>query len=171
MNELIEVLKYTTPSLITGGVAAYFLKSFIRIENSKRNFKALAHKKETALPIRLQAYERMTLFLERIHVLSITQRLNASNLNKIEYAKLLINTINAEFEHNLVQQIYVSAQCWDSIKSAKETVLNNITALSMHEELTTGDDLKTALRKEFNKGVTVIDLALQMIQKEVHQLL
>lgn len=170
MNDLIEILKYTIPSLITGGVAAYFLKQMVANENNKRKFEAFKEKKQQSLPIRLQAYERMTLFLERIQTESLCYRINPENTNKIEYAKSLIANINAEFEHNLVQQIYMSSECWNVILTSKTTLMNQITATSMRDDLNTGEDLRNTLLKEYKPEESPIQVALLYIQKETHQL-
>lgn len=170
MNELIEILKYTIPSIITGAVAAYFLRQTIANENNRRKFEAFNEKKKHSLPIRLQAYERMTLFLERIQPESLCYRVDTGQTNKIEYAKSLIAHINAEFEHNLVQQIYMSPECWDVIIKSKTALMNNITALSLKEHIQTGDDLKNNLLKEQAPSESPIQIALLYVKKEVHQL-
>lgn len=170
MNEIIEILKYTVPSLITGGVAAYFLKQFVAEEQSKRKFEMFSDKKKEGLPLRLQAYERMTLFLERIDVNNITDRLQPLEFNKIEYAQLLIHQISTEFEHNLVQQIYISNECWNLIKVAKQTTQNMITAQSMKENIKTGVDLLNALRAEVSGKESPTQIAQQFVQQEVHKL-
>lgn len=169
MNEFIELLKYTIPSIVTGGVAAYFFKQILANESNKRKFNAFKEKKKQSLPIRLQAYERMTLFLERIELTNLLNRIEPLNSNKIEYAKLLITQINAEFEHNLVQQIYISEDSWKLIKNAKQTTLNTITAHSMKEEINSGKELQIALLKMSNSD-SPTTIAQQFIQKEVHQL-
>lgn len=170
MNEIIEILKYTVPSLITGGIAAYFLKQFVSEEHSKRKYEMFADKKKEGLPIRLQAYERMILFLERIDLNSITDRLQPLEFNKIEYAQLLIHQINTEFEHNLVQQIYISSECWNLIKTAKQTTQNMITAQSMKENIKSGVDLVNSLREEVKGKQSPTQIAQQFVQQEVHKL-
>lgn len=168
MNDLIEILKYSIPSLITGAIAAYFLKQMISQENNKRKFEAFAEKKKQSLPIRLQAYERMTLFLERIQLEALCYRIYPEQTNKIEYAKSLIANINAEFEHNLVQQIYMSSECWKTILNSKTTLMNQITAVSMRDDIETGEDLKATLLKESKDSP--IQVALLYIQKETQEL-
>lgn len=170
MNDFIEVLKYTFPSLITGGVAAFFLKQMMASEYNKRKFDAFAEKKKNSLPIRLQAYERMTLFLERIHLKNITERVAPYEANKIEYAKSLIVQINAEFEHNLVQQIYVSEECWKTIVNAKETILNMITAESMKDHIHSGKELQQALFTISKDNVLATTVAQQYLQQEAQEL-
>ena len=66
-QRIIEIFIYTIPTAIVGVTAYQMVKEFLKNENSRRNFllqKELSHQ---SLPLRLQAYERMALFLERIH--------------------------------------------------------------------------------------------------------
>jgi len=170
MNEIIDILKYTIPSVVTGTVAAYFLKQFVLEEQSKRKFELFKEKKKESLPLRLQAYERMTLFLERIELVNILTRNEAFDYNKIEYSKQLIQQINTEFEHNLVQQIYMSSECWTLIETAKQTTLNVITAQSMREEIKSTEDLIKALAEEAKHKDTPLQLAKEFMIKEIHQL-
>ena len=170
MNEITEILKYTVPALITGGVSAYFLNQFLREEQSKRKLEIFHEKKKESLPLRLQAYERMTLFLERIDLRNLLNRNEAYDYNKIEYSKNLISQINTEFEHNLVQQIYISTDCWKLIETAKDTTLNIITAQSMKENIKSAEDLIKALLEESKTKDTPLQLAKEFMMKEVQRL-
>lgn len=170
MDDFLETLKYTIPSVVTGAVAAYFLKQVLLNENSKRKFDAFKEKKQQSLPIRLQAYERMSLFLERIRISSLCARVLPENTNKIEYGKSLIAHINAEFEHNLVQQIYISTECWRVIVTSKTSIMNQITALSVREDINSGEELYRLLMAETRPMEAVCEVALETIQKETQQL-
>ncbi|MEN8765198.1 MAG: hypothetical protein ACN4EF_08175 [Wenyingzhuangia sp.] len=171
MNEITEILKYTVPAMITGGIAAYFLKQYLSLEHSKRKFELLNDKKKQSLPIRLQAYERMILFLDRTSMTNIASRIEPEQTNKIEYAKRLILQINSEYEHNLAQQIYVSEECWTMINNTKTTILNNITACSMQDDLKSGKDLQQELIKLGLEGLSSTQIAQQYIQREVKSIL
>lgn len=171
MDEILEILKYILPSIVTAAVAAYFLRQYVFMENSKQKFELLNDKKKQSLPIRLQAYERMILFLDRIHLSNIAFRIDPEEFHKIEYSKLLIAQINAEFEHNLVQQIYLSPDCWKLIVNTKTTILNNITACSMQDNLSSGKDLQQELIKIGQEGTSVTQIAQEYIQKEVQSIL
>ena len=170
MNAILEILKYTIPSIVTAGIAIYFFRQFVALENSKQKFKLFKEKKKQGLPIRLQAYERMTLFLSRINLKSLALRVEPGKTNKIEYAQLLITQINIEFEHNLVQQIYISEECWKLVKDTKQTILNNITAYSMQENIVSGLDLKQELFNSDQK-TSPTQIAQKFIQQEVQNIL
>ncbi len=92
------------------------------LENSKKN-------QSVTLPLRLQAYERMALFLERIDPNQLVLRIHAAGLTVSQEQNLLLMTIRSEFEHNLSQQIYISDAVWEKIIDAKtdiESIINTV---------------------------------------------
>jgi hypothetical protein len=81
---------------------------------------------EIILPIRLQAYERMSLFLERISLSHIIIRINDPSYNVVQFQQVLLTEIRNEFQHNLSQQVYMSDQSWVLIKKAMEDIISTI---------------------------------------------
>ena len=80
----------------------------------------------TIVPIRLQAYERIVLFLERTSLESLLVRTNTPGMSAAELHSALLNTIRSEFEHNLSQQIYMSQQAWEVVKNARSNTIKII---------------------------------------------
>jgi hypothetical protein len=78
------------------------------------------------LTLRLQAYERLTLFLERIHPQSLILREQNSDLVSHQFHSLLLKVIRKEFEHNLSMQIYIPGDTWEMVKGAREEVVKLI---------------------------------------------
>jgi hypothetical protein len=74
----------------------------------------------TPLQFQLQAYERLILLSERIALPNLINRLNNQSLSSREMQGLLAETIRQEFDHNITQQIYVSAEAWDAVRNLKE---------------------------------------------------
>jgi len=123
MFDLIEFLKYIVPSLLIGGLAMYFLKAFFEEERRKRNHELKVNSTKTTTPIRFQAYERLTLLLERMSMVSLVRRIPL-NIDSVEvYKNVLIKQINDEFDHNLSQQIYVTPELWNMISTAKNATI------------------------------------------------
>ena len=126
-DQILQLFAYLMPAVVTGAVAFYFFRLHTRNEDGRRRF--LLHKdsqKET-LPIRLQAYERMALFLERIALNSLVVRVSPTGKKKSDYENLLIKQIETEFEHNLSQQIYIFLKkFWSLIRSTNAIVLMNL---------------------------------------------
>ena len=82
--------------------------------------------KTQTTPLRLQAYERLTLFLERITLSKLLIRVHPISDKSNDYETLLVATIEQEFEHNLAQQIYVSDDCWKVLVSCKNNTIQSI---------------------------------------------
>jgi len=123
MFDLIEFLKYIVPSLLIGGLSMYFLKAFFQEENNKRRYQLKVSSIKQTTPIRFQAYERLTLLLERISMVSLARRIPMSIDSTELYKNILIKQINDEFDHNLSQQIYVTPELWNMIITAKNATI------------------------------------------------
>lgn len=70
--------------------------------------------------IQLQAYERLILLTERIALPNLIGRLKHEGFSAKEMQGMLTETIRHEFEHNITQQIYVTAEAWDAVRNLKE---------------------------------------------------
>lgn len=141
-QKLIELILYLIPAIITGGIAYLFFKKHTANEEGRRRYLIHKEAQKTALPLRLQAYERMALFLERINPSSLLLRVGPINNDKQSYQQLLIANIEQEFEHNLAQQIYISEECWNVIKSAKNTTVQMIRGVAANPETEDADKLR-----------------------------
>lgn len=74
-------------------------------------------------PLRLQAYERMALFLERITPANLLLRLSGEALVALDLQQLLLREIREEYNHNVSQQIYMSQAVWEEVQSAMNEVI------------------------------------------------
>lgn len=129
MDVIFEILKYALPSIFLLILCYMMLTNFMENEEKRRSYFLKKETQKSALPIRLQAYERLSLFLERITPDRLLVRLHSQGLNAPQYQTLLVETIRNEFEHNLSQQIYISEEAWKLIvdaKSATVGIINNI---------------------------------------------
>ena len=102
-TDLLQLLYNILPALIVAGVSFYFFKTFSENENRRRRFLLHQENQKTALPLKLQAYERMALFLERISPGNLLIRIKPESSDKIQYSNTLVTAIDQEFEHNLAQ--------------------------------------------------------------------
>jgi hypothetical protein len=152
--------------------AAYLLvRTFIQRELALKQLEVRSRSIETVLPNRLQAYERMTLFLERISPQNLLVRLTSPGLAAREFHQLLLNEIRNEYNHNASQQVYMSEEVWSTIKNAKEDliVVINDSASEMTMESTSLDLSKKIFEKSVNKSVDPIAHALTELKKEIQQ--
>ncbi|WP_347921971.1 hypothetical protein [Pontimicrobium sp. SW4] len=170
VEKIFEVFLYAVPALITGMIAYYFFKEHTKNEDGRRRF--LLHKdiQVNTLPIRLQAYERMALFLERIAPAKLLIRVSPTSSDKNTYESLLVATIKQEFEHNLSQQIYVTDDCWNIIVAAKNATIQLIRKAGLLEKTGTADKLREVILTEMMEKRAPSDAALAFIKKEVGEL-
>ena len=123
---LFELLKIVLPALIVAGVIYLLFKQFLEKEQQRRLIEMRLDSSKATLPLRLQAYERIVLFLERISPNNILVRLSSAGQTAPDFHRLLQQEIRAEYEHNLSQQLYISADAWTLVKEAKENVLTMV---------------------------------------------
>ena len=170
VEKIFEVFLYAVPALITGMIAYYFFKEHTKNEDGRRRF--LLHKdiQVNTLPIRLQAYERMALFLERITPSKLLIRTKPTSSDEDTYESLLVATIEQEFEHNLSQQIYISDDCWNIIVAAKNATIQLIRKAGLLEKTGTADKLREVILTEMMEKRAPSDAALAFIKKEVGDL-
>ncbi|WP_073109690.1 DUF7935 family protein [Hymenobacter daecheongensis] len=123
---VFDLLKIILPALIVAGSIFYLIQQYLEKEQQRRLIEMRLQTSKETLPLRLQAYERVTLLLERITPNNLLVRLSSAGLTAPDYHRMLVSEIRAEFEHNLSQQLYMSPDVWDQVKSAKETILTMV---------------------------------------------
>lgn len=170
MEELfIQILIALIPAALVGAVAYLFFKRFIENEAGRRRFLLHRDYQKETLPIRLQAYERLTLFLERINPSQLLLRVKPGNQDKATYENTLVAQIEQEFEHNLSQQIYMSDECWNIIKSAKNGTIKIIRSVGMKENASSTDKFRESVLREMIDTPPPSAVALEFLKKEVKQ--
>jgi hypothetical protein len=126
MEAFIDILKITIPALIVFLTAWVLLRNMINNDQDKRKQELLLQNSRTVTPIKLQAYERIILFLERISLESLLLRVSTQDMNAQQLHSALLSTIRSEFEHNLSQQIYMSQQAWEVVRNARSNMIKII---------------------------------------------
>lgn len=169
-NKIVELLFYTLPALITGAVAYYFFLTFTQNEEKKRQFLLRRVNQKQALPLRLQAYERMALFLERINPAKLIIRVAPDSDDKKTYESFLVAHIEQEFEHNLTQQIYISEECWTVITAAKNTTIQIIRSASKSENAMDANGMRELILSDLLEKQPPSHTALAYIKNEVTQI-
>ncbi len=168
-DKIVEGLAYALPALITGGVAYYIMSAFIKQDSNEQKFQALIQKKKESLPIKLQAYERMLLFCERINPTKLLLRVNPIGNNTDNYLQLLIANIEQEFEHNLVQQLYLSENSWKAVLAARLSIIAKLRKVA--ETSKTAKDLRENVLIDYSKEEIPTETAVMFIKQEVQKLL
>ncbi len=166
-DKILELFFYVLPAFITGAVAYFAFQNFTKSDENRRRFQLMRENQKQALPLRLQAYERMALFLERINPAKLVLRITPMNDDKKEYENLLIHHIEQELEHNLTQQIYVSDECWTIILNAKNTIIQNIRKAGLNAEITTVQKFREAVLANQLESDSASNVALAYLKNEV----
>ncbi len=169
-TKILELLSYTIPAIVTGLVAFYFFNLHVNNEANRRKFAIQRASQKKALPLRLQAYERMVLFLERINPAKLLLRVAPVSEDKNQYAEFVIQSIENEFEHNLTQQIYLSEDCWNVIVAAKNATINMVRKSALHPETTSAQKLRENILKELVEKQSPSNNALAFIKNEVSEM-
>ncbi len=166
-TKIIELLAYTLPALITGGVAYYLFNSYFKDQQNTRKWLLQKENQKDALPLRLQAFERMVLFLERINPTKLLIRITPLSSDKNDYENYVIAQIEQEFEHNLTQQIYMTDECWTIIVTAKNATIQMIRKANMNERVDTADKLREVILNDLMNKQTPSSAALSYLKNEV----
>jgi hypothetical protein len=161
--------------LLPAGIFLYgmylLVRSFINRDIEMRRLEVRGRAIETILPNRLQAYERICLFLERISPQNMLLRLNTPGIPAREFHRMLLDEIRNEYNHNVSQQVYMSEDAWNLVKNAKEDLIIQINEASqaMPPEATSLDLAKKIFELAMDKKVDPMGHALSEVKKEIQQ--
>jgi hypothetical protein len=168
-DKIFEALAYAIPSIVTGAVAYFIFSGFVKQGTQEKKLEMLAEKKKDSLPIRLQAYERMLLFCERINPVKLLLRVKPIGNNTQDYLQLLLANIEQEYDHNMVQQLYITDECWNVIIASKAAVMNTLKQIANTSE--SAGDFRENVFLEYSKKEPQTDTAVAFLKNEVKKML
>lgn len=128
---------------------------------------------EVVLPLQLQAYERLVLFVERISPQSLISRVNQPGFSVLDMQIGMVSNIKSEFDHNVSQQIYVTAEAWEAVKTVKEqtiSIINQI-ALKLPPDAPSIELNKQILELFMHQKEAPADIAAEIINAEAKKLM
>ncbi|MCX6257128.1 MAG: hypothetical protein NTW49_04410 [Bacteroidia bacterium] len=171
MNSFLEILKYLIPSVVLFLTVVFMMKYFFSNDEKQRRMELLINTHKIITPIRLQAYERMVLLLERISPESLLIRVKKQGMTCQELQSAMLKQIRAEFEHNLSQQIYMTAQAWDFTVNSKENLVKliNTSALEINPAAP-AMELGKVLLEEIAGGKSPVKPGIEYLKKEVAEM-
>ncbi|WP_103067996.1 DUF7935 family protein [Aquimarina sediminis] len=169
--EILPLIISLVPAALVTFIAIYFFRLHTTNEERRRRFILHKENQKQALPLKLQAYERMVLFLERISPGKLLTRMAPVGEDKQSYELLLTSTIDQEFEHNLTQQIYISDECWNTVKASKNATIALIRKMTLKEEVDSADKLREVILTELIEKGAPSDAALSFIKEEISDIL
>ena len=172
MDALIEFGKILIPASVVLYAAFLVVRSFIQKDIDLKKLEIRAKSIETVLPNRLHAYERMTLFLERMSPQNLLVRLNTGSVPAREFQQVLLAEVRNEYNHNVSQQVYISEEVWELIKNAKEDLIVNINdaASELGEGASSMDLSKKIFEKTMGKTVDPLAHALSELKREIQRI-
>lgn len=172
MNVLLELLKIILPAGLVFAAAYFTIKRFLDHEKDKQQWQVKHENRSVIAPLKLQAFERLVLFLERSHPLQLIVRIPHATLSVRQFQLELITTIRQEFEHNLTQQIYVSSGSWEMVKQAKEELIKliNLSAAQITPDKPASElSLKlTHILSQLEKKLPS-DVAIEYLKRELNK--
>lgn len=169
MEIVIEFAKLILPAAAVLYAMYLTIKSFLEKEMGEKLAAVRTQNASVITPIRLQAYERLCLFLERIMPNNLILRLNDSNYSYKEFQQVLIAGVREEFNHNLSQQVYVSDAVWELTRNAMEDVIITINqaAGEMSEKAQSKDLAKKIFEMQVEKETDPVNTALAALKQEI----
>lgn len=123
MEYLGDLIKIILPAALVIYAVYLVFGAFSKKEKQIQQAELKLKSREIAFPIRLQAYERLILFLERVSLPNLISRTEKNNLTALIYYTQIVAEIRDEYNHNLSQQVYVSDKAWDLLTGAKERTI------------------------------------------------
>jgi len=173
MEYVLEILKLIIPGVLVALTGYFLINKHLKQEDKKRTIEYKIESQKQVLPLRLQAYERAVLYLERISPNSVILRTYKAGMS----AKLLqadvVKAIREEYEHNMAQQIYVSTTGWTMLKHAKEETIKmiNLAAMSIPADAG-GNELAQLIFEAISKlDKLPTDVAINYLKNDIQKLM
>lgn len=168
LSTILEIIKITIPALIVFFTVQTLLKQFLEGQYKARMLEFKQNQNNTTIPLRLGAYERLSLFCERISIPNLILRLRTDDMNATDLKMALMLGVQQEFEHNITQQVYVSDQLWQIVKIARDDTINivNLVYNSIDPNADAREYAGTMFKYLQSREVMSTDKALVAIKKE-----
>lgn len=168
-DKFLESIAYILPATVTGLIAFYMFKGLLKQQNNQKKVELLSIRKKESLPAKLQSYERLLLFCNRIQPEKLVFRVISKSEDIQSYTILLVKTIEQEFEHNLVQQLYVSDEAWNSVLSVKKLIIDEIKLISKNSNSI--DEFRNKIILNTNNSESKIEIVNSVLRSEVKKLI
>ncbi len=154
-------------------VAFYLLKPYLDKQDQLQVLELKKSISNQTLPLRLQAYERMVLLIERVNPANMLIRLKAGDYTAAELHALIVNEVRNEYQHNITQQIYVSLRAWGVVRQLKNDTLSIVSnAVKALPENASGMDLgKIILAHLSQLENDPYDVAIGLVRKDLDNIL
>ena len=172
LKDLIDFIKIISPCIVMLITIHYIVGGYFRDNEKRRKIKTIRSNQKLITPLRLQAYERLVMLLERISPNALVMRTNYPTKTCDQLQTELLQSIRSEFEHNLSQQLYVSEEAWNSVKNAKNytVALINNAAKDVNGKAPAIELSRKILDRSMELEQQITEKALNEIKREIQQL-
>ena len=171
MDYIIAHLDFILPAVLVMMIAVYMLNKVLNHDHTRRVFEYKKSVAKEMVSLRMQAYERLALFLERMQPTNLLLRVQQPNMKSITLHAGLIKTIRSEYDHNMSQQVYVSDEVWELINQAKDQLIGvineQVTSVPPHSDASELGKLIIEASLEEHKWL--VDEALTLLKKELRK--
>jgi len=170
---ILEIIKFTIPGAVVCVVIYIILSNYVKKEEKLKMLELKAATSKDMLPLKLQAYERLSLLMHRVSAENLLPRLPSTGMSVKKYRSVLINNVKSEFEHNITQQVYVSSTVWNAVLTYKIDFINVINLqASKLDDNENGFELSKAVLEYYinNTEVITAQKVLDVIKQEVKTL-
>ncbi|TXC78552.1 DUF7935 family protein [Luteibaculum oceani] len=171
MDSWVLIIAITLPCLIIAGAALILVK---RVADSKKEIEQIKWKvsaKQAIQPVRLQAYERLVILLERIRLNNLVLRVNTPGVSAQALQREMLKHIRTEFDHNISQQLYVSPQAWQLVKKAREqtVMIMNLASEKVQEGENAAKYSQLIIQLAGSEEYDAVDKAITLLRQEMNK--
>ncbi len=166
MDTILEIIKITIPALIVFLTVYVMMKYHYKKVYSLEAIKLRNESANSTMPLRLQAYERLALFCERISPENMLLRFRKKATSGKDLEKIMILAIMQEYDHNLTQQIYVSESLWKIIDICKSQVMEIISSAGKAQDSDNPNVFTEIILNALDES-NPVETTLKAIRKEV----
>jgi hypothetical protein len=173
MEHILDILKFTIPGLIVFLTTYYLVKRYFESQEKQSLVEGKFNASEKIWPNRIQSYERLVLYLERINPNNLIMRVHRSGMTANTLHAELLKAIRDEYDHNMSQQIYVSTESWKLCKIAKDETIQliNFSMKKLTKPKASGSDLSRVIFEIYSHmDAEPTMVAAEYLKKEVRKL-
>jgi hypothetical protein len=130
MTVFFEILKIIVPAVVVALTAYFIIREMLRKQLQMQDQRIRQERQSSVTPLRMQAYERISILIERLSLPGMLMRTDSSGMQANTLKIALMMNVQQEFEHNISQQIYVSEKLWEIIKATRDDLIQFLGAVS-----------------------------------------
>ena len=159
--------------VVLAALATFILLRLLKMKEAENHRAPAVELKIQAMkiimPLKVQAYERFLLYLERVQLPQLVKRVYVPGIEKGLFHLQLLQNVREEFEHNLAQQLYVSNSTWNAVLNAKEELVNQIN--STFEQLKDEEDVAILAQALVALPNPMVEQAITILKRDFERLL